>query len=149
MRQHFAKMVIRTLGLPVSPADTCPFVDVVKSAPGAYVDPSDPHYPDHYIAVCAAVGITTGKTWDTYAPYENITRAQLITMVARAIQLPDPPSGYRPPFGNFSSIHYPWARRAAFAGLLGSLQGVGPGYDFWAPATRGEVCVLLCNLLNS
>jgi hypothetical protein len=151
LRQHFAKMITRTLELPVSPADLCPFVDVAASEPGAYVDPSDPHYPDHYIAVCAAHGITKGKTSNTYAPYDEITRQQLITMVVRAAHLPAPPAGYDPPFsaGQFyPEEHYLNARTAAHAGLLGMLRGLGPTYDFTAPATRGEVCVLLFNLLQ-
>src|SRR5680860_1436098 len=69
-------------------------------------------------------------------------------MVARAADLAEPPASYSPTFGNFSATHYPWARRAAYAGLLSGLQGMGPGYDFWAPATRGEGCVVLYNLLH-
>ena len=57
-------------------------------------------------------------------------------------------AGYVPPFANFSDTHYPWARKAAYAGLLSGLQGMGAGYDFWSPATRGEVCVVLYNLVN-
>ena len=76
-----------------------------------------------------------------------MTRAQLITMVARAANLPQPPAGYTPPFGDFSPEHYPWARKAAHAGLLDGLQGMGPAYDFWAPASRGEVAQMLHDLL--
>ncbi|MBC7293161.1 MAG: hypothetical protein H5T84_03445, partial [Thermoleophilia bacterium] len=66
----------------------------------------------------------------------------------RAAQLPDPPPGYVPPFPNFSSVHYPYARRAAYSGLLSGLLGLGPNYNFWRNATRGEVCALLYNLLQ-
>jgi hypothetical protein len=51
-------------------------------------------------------------------------------------------------FDNFSATHYPWARRAAYAGLLDGLQGIGPGFDFWSTATRGEVCLVLANMLG-
>jgi hypothetical protein len=51
-------------------------------------------------------------------------------------------------FENFSAAHYPWARRAAYAGLLDGLVGIGPSYDFWATATRGEVCLLLASILG-
>lgn len=139
-RQQFAKMVVLAMGYPVSEADVCPFTDVDK--------PSNNLYPDNYIAVAAARGITLGVTPRHFAPWNDITRAQLITMVARAANLSDPPASYLPPFGNFSSTHYPWARKAAFAGLLSGLQGMGPEYNFWAPASRGEVCVLLYNLLH-
>ncbi len=94
IRQQFAKMIARALGLGATVADECGFVDVVKSLPGSYVDQNDPLYPDHYVAVCAARGITVGKTATSFAPYESITRQQLITMVTRAAGLPDPPAGY-------------------------------------------------------
>jgi uncharacterized protein YkwD len=142
-RQQFAKMIVLALDYDVSPLSACAFKDV-SALPGS----SDPLYPGGYIAACAAAGITVGKTPDTFAPYEQITRAQLITMVARAAELSDPPAGYQPQFDNFSGTHYPWARRAAYAGLLDGLLGIGPGYDFWATATRGEVCLLLANMLG-
>lgn len=142
-RQQFAKMIVKTLGLNVTGNEVCPFGDVGKN-----LDSSDPYYPDKYVAVCAANGITQGTSPGRFSPYANMTRAQLITMVARAANLPDPPAGYAPPFADFSSDHYPWARKAAYAGLLQGLQGVGANYDFWGSATRGEVCVLLYNLLK-
>jgi hypothetical protein len=143
MRQQFAKMIVRALDLPRSESDICTFTDVVKDT-----DPIDPLFPDHYVAVCAAYHITDGTSPGKFSPYANLTRAQLITMVARAANLPEPPLGYSPPFGNFSNDHYPWARKAAYAGLLEGLEGMGSGYDFWVSATRGEVCVLLYNLLQ-
>lgn len=139
-RQQFAKMIVLGMGYPVSEADVCSFVDVDK--------PSGNLYPDNYVAVAAARGITLGTSPGHFAPWNDISRAQMITMVARAAGVAEPPAEYSPPFGNFSATHYPWARRAAYAGLLGGLQGMGPGYDFWAPATRGEVCVVLYNLLH-
>lgn len=139
-RQQFAKMVVLAMGYPVSEANVCPFDDVDK--------PSDNPYPDNYIAVAAERGITVGVAPGKFAPWDSISRAQLVTMVARAADLGDPPADYTPAFGNFSDTHYPWARRAAYAGLLSELVGMGPDYDFWAPATRAEVCVVLYNLLH-
>jgi hypothetical protein len=140
LRQQFAKMVVIAMGYPVSEANICLFADVDR--------PLDNLYPDNYIAVAAARGITVGLLPGLFAPWNDISRAQLITMVARAAELADPPAGYVPPFANFSNTHYPWARKAAYAGLLSGLQGMGAGYDFWSPATRGEVCVVLYNLVN-
>ena len=151
IRQQFAKMVVKTLGYPVSDADISFFTDVPKSLPGSYLDPSDPNYPDHYVAVTAAHGITIGKTATTFDPYGNITHQQLITMIVRAAALPDPPASYTPPFtsGQFSlDEHYLNARKAAYAGLLAGLQGVGPAYSFLAPSTRGECAQLLHNLID-
>lgn len=143
-RQQFAKMIVLTLDLPVAGTESCPFGDV-----GTGMDPSDPFFPNAYVAVCAARGIAVGKTPTTFAPYDDISRQQLISMVARAAGLPNPPAGYRPPFSSsqfYPEEHYLNARKAAYAGLLDSLVGVGPGYDFLASSTRGEMATMLYNL---
>jgi formylglycine-generating enzyme required for sulfatase activity len=125
---------------------TCPFTDV-DATPNLI----DPLYPAAYVAVCALHGVTTGKTATTFAPWDPITREQLVTMAARAASLPDPPSDYAPPFaqGQFSlDEHYLNARKAEYAALLNGLQGIGPVYDFSADSTRGEVAQILRNLLS-
>ena len=142
-RQQFTKMIVLALGYEVPPIKACGFKDVA-ALPGS----ADPLYPISYIAACAKAGITVGTTANTFSPYDQITRAQLITMVVRAAGLSDPPAGYRPPFDYFSPAHYQWARKAAYAGLLDGLAGLGPGFDFWAAASRGEVCLLLANLMR-
>jgi hypothetical protein len=127
----------------VSPLAASAFKDVVPLP-----DSPDPLYPAGYIAACAAAGITVGTTADTFSPYGHITRAQLITMVARAAGLGEAPDSFETPFEDFSATHYPWARRAAYAGLLDGLAGMGADYDFWGAATRGAVCLLLANLIG-
>jgi hypothetical protein len=142
-RQQFAKMIVRTLGLTVTGSEVCPFGDVVAQVG------TDSFYPSKYIAVCAANNITAGKTATTFAPSDNITHQQLITMVARAAKLDDPAGDYTPGFaaGQFTlEDHYLNARKAAFAGLLDGLQGVGASYNFLAPATRGECAQILYKL---
>jgi hypothetical protein len=128
IRQQFAKTIAKALELPASAGDISPFADVMTSEPGSCVDPPDIYYPDHYIAVCAQEGIAVRKTPKSFAPYENIGKAQLITMVARAANLADPP-------------------RAAYAGLLAGLKGQGPGHDFFAPAAgvRHACCSTTCS----
>jgi hypothetical protein len=143
-RQLFAKMIVKALGFTVTGSEQCPFTDVVSG------QDEDPFFPDKYVAVCAARGITEGKTASTFAPYDNITRQQLVTMVVRAAHLADPAGGFTPPFvpGQFfPEEHYLNARMAAFAGLFRGLSTAGSGY-FLAPATRGEVAVMLYNLLH-
>jgi len=143
-RQQFAKMIVKTLGLPVTGDESSPFTDVeVKIG-------TDPLYPSKYVAVCAKEGITSGKTATTFDPYAHITRQQLITMVARAMRFLDPPSDYSPPFAQEQFAlkdHYEHARKAAYARLLDGLEGIGRAYDFQADATRGECAQLLHNLL--
>ena len=135
-------MVVGTLGLPVSPDEPCPFADV-EDGGGS----EDPLYPSRYVAVCADRGTTLGKTATSFDPYGHLTKAPLITMVARAADLVEPPADYAAPFDDFSQEHYPWARKAAYAGLLDGLSGAnGPNFDFWEEAARGELCLLLYNL---
>ena len=141
-RQQFAKMIVKTLSFPVSAADTHPFTDVPIN-----LNPADPFYPGKYVAVCYQKGLTEAKSPTTFAPFENLSRAQLITFAARATDLPDPPAAYSPPFGDFSPDHYSWARKAAYAGLLDGLQEMGPSFDFFQSASRGECAQVLHNLL--
>lgn len=144
-RQQFAKMIVKTLGLPVTGTERCPFTDVLAQVG------TDPLYPSKYVAVCADHSITVGYPGGLFKPYASITRQQLITMVARAAGLPEPPAGYDPGFSEgqfYPADHYLNARKAAYAGLLDELQGAGLSYDFFAAASRGECAQLLYNLLE-
>ncbi len=150
-RQQFAKMIVGTLGFPCSEADICPFSDVVKGGPTDL-------YPDNYVAVAAAYGITNGIGGGKYGPYRDITRAQVITMVVRAAQnytagLQSPDAAYYSGWGLFRGFNDPThgnnAQLAEFNGLLTGLQGSGDiAAWMWQPATRGEVAQILWNLSN-
>jgi uncharacterized protein YkwD len=142
-RQQFAKMILISLGYKV-PSVTCSSFRDVEDQP----DCDDPLYPVAYVESCAKAGITVGKTGDTFGPWDSITRAQLITMVARAAQPPEAPAGFVAPFEDFSAQHYPWAVKAYAAGLLDGFVDMGRDFDFWAAATRAEVCLLLSRLLG-
>ena len=142
-RQQIAKMIVLTLDLSVSATAVCPFRDVVDQTG------SDPLYPSKYVAVCFTKGITQGKTATTFAPYDDITRQQLITMIARAANLPTPPVSFTSEFtsNQFSTQeHFQNARRADYAGLLEGLQDAGRTFNFKAASTRGECAQLLDNL---
>ena len=145
-RQQFAKMIVLALGLTVTGHEVCPFTDVAAQIG------TDPLYPSKYVAVCAAAGITTGKTATTFAPYDIITHQQLISMVVRGANLSSsPPASYTPPFGpgQFSpNSHYLNARKAAYVGLLDGLIGIGHTYNFFGGSTRGECAQLLFNLMT-
>lgn len=148
MRQQFAKMIVGTMGFPCSEADICPFSDVIIGGPSTL-------YPDNYVAVAAAFGITKGTGAGRFGPYLNITRAQVITMVVRAAQQ------YTNGLGAPSTTYYQTGIFAAFNdpthgtnvqlaeanGLLAGIQGSGdPGVWIWGSATRGEVAQILWNL---
>ena len=147
-RQQFAKMIVKSLGLTVTGTEVCPFTDVSKGGSGP-----DPLYPDKYVAVCATRGITTGKTATTFAPYENITRAQISTMMVRAAQNLEPgtlvtaPAWFQSSWGDFSPTHAPSANTAEYDGLFEGLQ-LAFFKDPTVSATRGEVAQLLWNLKN-
>jgi hypothetical protein len=143
-RMQFAKMIVKTMDYEIPAGTVCPFADV-DPTPNAV----DPLYPAKYVAVCAQKGVTTGYPDGTFKPGDSITRQQLITMVARAANLPEPPVSFVPNFSDsqFSAAaHFASAKKAASAGLLDGLQGVGSSFDFLAPATRGECAQLLFNL---
>lgn len=146
-RQQFAKMIVKTLGIAPSSAADCPFGDVADQ------EGSDPAYPAGYVAACAARDIIRGVTAKTFAPYNNVTRYQAITMVVRAVdsvdrgllKTPDPSysSTWDP---KLSPTHGQNARLAEANGLLGGLplSQLDPG----GPMTRGEIAQLLWNLVK-
>lgn len=145
-RQQFAKMIVGAGGYPVSESDICPFSDVTKGDDTTF-------YPDNFVAVCAAKGITTGKTATTFDPLGNITRYQVVTMVVRAADdlqpglLTTPPTGWS---GNATWVgnrtHGTNAARAEHNGLLAGFDL--SALDPYGNMNRGEVAQVLHNLLG-
>lgn len=144
MRQQFAKLIVKTMDLTPTEADVSAFLDVGDSGP-------DRLYPDNYVAVAHQRGITKGKTDDLFAPWDTISRAQVITMVVRAARaegglgaLDSPPAGYDSTWGSFSGTHAPNAAAAEYNGLLDGLPVTQ--LDPWGAMPRGEVAQVLDNL---
>ncbi|MBN1320816.1 MAG: S-layer homology domain-containing protein [Thermoleophilia bacterium] len=145
-RQQFAKMIVGTGGYPVSESDLCSFADVEKGGPATL-------FPDNFVAVCAAHGITTGKTPTTFDPGGKITRYQAVSMVARAADDLEPGLLVTPPtdftasgaWGN-DPTHGANAKRAEYNGLLEGLDlaALSPAGNM----SRGEVAQVLHNLLG-
>ncbi len=145
MRQQFAKMAVLSGGYPVTESDVCTFTDVPQSDASSL-------YPDNYIAVCAAKGITNGKTATTFDPTGKITRYQVVTMVVRMADnlqsglLAAPTVAWQ---GNATwaadPTHGANAARAEYNGLLEGLDlsTLSPSGDM----SRGEVAQVLHNLL--
>ena len=158
-RQQFAKMIVLAAGYPVSESDVCPFVDVAVSGPGSL-------YPDNYVAVAAAAGITRGTNGGgvpgrpgyvpatEFSPAQNITRRQVVTMVLRTAQtlypglLVAPPAAWQ---GNArwtaDPTHGANAALAEYNGLLAGLDLAG--LDPSGAMSRGEVAQVLYNFLGS
>ena len=138
-------MAVLAGGYPVSEADVCPFTDVVNGGRTTF-------YPDNFIAVCAAKGITAGKTPSTFDPYSDITRYQVTSMVVRMADnlkpglLATPPPGWTAT-GAWDSdgTHGANAARAEYNGLLAGLDL--SALDAVGDMTRGEVAQMLYNLL--
>jgi N-acetylmuramoyl-L-alanine amidase len=146
-RQQFAKMVVLTLDMPVTERDTCLFTDVARSSG------SDPLYPDHYVAVAASHGVTTGISATSFGPWKEIARAQLISMVVRGAESVAPGTLASAPVGfasswrpSFSPQHGENARFAQFNGLPAGLPM--STLDPWGPMSRGEAAQILRNLLR-
>jgi branched-chain amino acid transport system substrate-binding protein len=155
-RQQFAKMIVKTLGLPVTGNESSPFIDLPRG-----LDAGDPFYPDKYIAECGKEDITEGKTPTAFAPYANITRAQLLSMIVRATPgmglLTEPTAAYYQ--GTSAGTHFlrtftdPThalnAQTAEFNGLLAGIladDSSGTRWDPYRKATRGEVAQILWRL---
>ena len=141
-------MIVLTLGLPVTDADTCAFTDVPRTAGSSL-------YPDHYVAVASRHRIILGMTLTLFAPQAEITRAQLVSMAARGLDLvnptlltEDPPlSANRVSTGD-DTLDVT-LRQAERAGLTHGLQDYGASWDLWAPASLGEVAQVLGSLLDA
>ena len=146
LRQHFAKMVVLTLGVPVSEEDVCPFDDVDYSGPYNL-------YPDNYVAAAYFADITNGTSFYTFSPWDDITRAQLMTMVVRAlvnwseVTLEDPDGTYEGFMSGFDDPTHGYnAQLAEWNGLLAGIDLYG--WNVWEPATRGEVAQILWNAVG-
>jgi hypothetical protein len=154
-RQQFARMIVRLLGYRVTGNEVCPFVDVSGTASG-----SDPFYPAKYVAVCATLGITRGVDTTHFAPYGNITRAQVISMIVRAamssdVPLESPSEAYYAgdiPNSVFRALVDPaHGLNVQIAEMNNLFWGIWPdhGDDQWElynSATRGEVAQMMWRL---
>ncbi len=152
MRQQFAKMIVLALDLEVKeddfPTPAVPFVDL-----GA--DVSSSLYSHEYVAVCARNNITKGTDATHFAPLDNITRAQLISMVVRAADglapgtLDQAPAGWTGQLAYGDPTHGANILKAEYNGLLVGIRGSGStlaGWNTAGAATRGEVAQILFNL---
>jgi hypothetical protein len=143
LRAQFAKMIVLSLGLPVTEGGTpLPFTDVER--------PKNDLYPDDYVAVAAANGLVNGTGNGRFEPYADISRAQLLSIVVRAAErfkpaaLTIPPSGWKGALPASDPTHGANIARAEYSGLLAGIDV--SGFTIWGKATRGEVAQVLWNL---
>lgn len=149
LRAQLARMLVGALGLEVRDgAIRSTFVDVPAGPP------SDPLYPDDYVAVAAANGIVQGFSSSSFGPYQPVTRIQMVSMVVRALErlrpgrLEKPASDWKPQFPEATDpTHGENVRLAEYNGLLSHWGHSYPWEelhaDLWDPATRGEMALIL------
>jgi hypothetical protein len=144
-RAQFAKMLVLTLGIPVTEGVlSSPFTDVEK-VPGSL-------FPYDYVAAAAHAGIVRGVEAARFDPYAPVTRAQAMTMMVRALQALSPDRILTPSHGwKATAVLAPGdpthGENAALAQLNGLLAGVDlGGWDVYLPASRGLLAQLLSNI---
>ncbi|MNN62012.1 Endoglucanase precursor [compost metagenome] len=105
------------------------------------------------VAAVSEAGIVLGRSTDTFAPEQSITREEMAVMVVRAYEYLQGAKNISSPAGTFSDyagIHA-WARNAAsLAEAAGLIKGRGNGQ--FAPQekmTRAESAQVISNLLGS
>jgi hypothetical protein len=146
-REEFTKMLLLTMDQIPQEEMVAPFDDV-PAVPGLSLD--------DYVALAAELSITQGVTVSPplFKPSDRVLRAQVTTMSVRAADtlrpgaLDAPPPGYEASYAPFSRDHDYTAAKATFNGLLDRLVAVGPWYDPWRPAYRGEVAAMLAPLVG-
>lgn len=144
-RAQFAKMLSLALSLEIVSGAATPFTDLGDRTTG------NP-YPHDYVAAAFSKGIIRGLTASTFGTYEQVTRAQVVTMVVRAAEMIAPsaltqaPASFTATWGAFSPDHQDNARIAEFNGLLNGLPLDGAAADPWAPMTRAETAQIIANL---
>lgn len=142
-RAQFAKMASVALGIGDVETDLTPFADLGS--------PDERLYPHKYVAALHDLGAIVGTSPTEFSPWSCLTRAQVVTILIRALETLEPntlvvPANGLSALGDFSADHARSMAIAEASGLLNGIAGYGPGWNPWAPADRGEVAQILCNL---
>ena len=142
-RTEMASLLARALDLPDSETDY--FVD------------DDGSFHETDINKIAAAAITVGcnppvgSVGDWYCPAESVTRAEMASLLARALDLPDSETDYF--VDDDGSVHEANINKIAAAGItVGCNPPVGSVGDWYCPAesvTRAEMASLLARALEA
>lgn len=141
-RAEFSKMLILALNMENS-FDTATFTDVS----------SDAWYAP-YVATAARLGIIQGRSADKFAPNDKITRAEMATMISRALkvsqQLGDVENvdGALSQFGDADKIAASLKSGVAFAASNNLVIGSGGKFNPNNQATRAEAAVMIYRTMN-
>jgi len=139
-RQQFAKMITLMMAFDVSEADECPYPDVVRSPSSLY--------PDNYVAAATENRLMVGHADGLFEPLGNITRAQVVTAVSRAVGwiTADVPSDWSGQVDVSDPTHGVNLRWAEYSGLLNGVVDLST-WDTRRSATRGETAQILHNFI--
>ncbi|MDG0794550.1 S-layer homology domain-containing protein [Cohnella ginsengisoli] len=142
-RAEFAKILITALNLDNTLATSSKFSDVPAS-----------HWAAPYIAVAAEQGIINGKTASTFAPNATITRAEMATMIARALKATqglkdiDNAEAALSVFKDANKIGSAFRSSVAWAAASDIIIGANGKFLPNNNATRAEAAVIIYRALN-
>lgn len=128
-RAEFAKVMVYALGLKDA-------AEMLAGVPVSFTDVEPNHWAVGYISIAASQEIVKGYPDGTFGPQNNVTYAEVITMILRAL-------GYGPVLDK-----QPWPM--AYLTKATELK-INKGVNFVsnAPATRGDVAALIANALTT
>jgi hypothetical protein len=128
-RAEVSKMIVYAMGLKDA-------ADMLTGVPVGFADVESNHWATGYISIAATQGIVKGYPDGTFLPQNNVTYAEILTMILRAL-------GYGPALDNLT---WPNAYIAKAAELK-----INKGISFTSNsfATRGDVAGLLANALTT
>jgi len=140
-RAEFATLMVRALGV----AD--------KQGSSSFYDVKDRDWFRQYVAVGSSLGLVSGFEDNNFRPHDNITREQMASLLARALQFVQtkPYVDTTRILGQLSDrdLISTWAREdVALAISTGIIDTDITKLDPKRPATRAESAEMLYNLLN-
>lgn len=139
-RAEFAKMLVRALNLENSTA-TENFSDVSSTA-----------WYAPYVAVAAEKGIIQGRTSTTFDPTATITRAEMATLISRALKLTHPDAktdaSALNKFTDAAKINATLKDGVAFAASNNLVIGNAGKFNPSNTATRAEAAVIIYRTIN-
>ena len=145
LRAQLAKILVNALSLSADEGMSTTFTDLGPDNQGDL-------YPHEYVAAAVEAGLLKGYSPTEFGPWDELTRAQVVTVLVRAVRELSPATLLTPPddFGGLVAgaplVHAESLRVAEYNGLLDSLVGFGPHWDPNSFARRGEVIQLLYGL---
>ena len=132
---HFTKFAV--FGVEASSAEPTP---APAPKPTRFLD-TDGHWAESFVARAAELGIAYGYNARTFAPNAQVTRAQFVTMLMRALKVD---SGAAPRFADADAIEAWAASAVAAAAERGIVVGFSDGtFRPNAVVTRAETLTLL------